>query len=226
MRFWDNLKYSLVGWAAGVLLRLWFSTCRIEPLDNRLKDEFVRDGQSALMVSWHRAVIYGVHFLARQCKAAALISLSKDGEYLARLARTMGIVPVRGSSNRGGKQALDELVRYMNSGAPRYAATVADGPRGPRYKAKKGMIVLSMRTRVPLLTYMWSCDNAWVFKNAWDKTMLPKPFSRIVITSGKSFTYPEKMSSEEMDAALIELEQELNRLTQKVDAKVGYIDPV
>jgi lysophospholipid acyltransferase (LPLAT)-like uncharacterized protein len=225
MSFLESLKYRLVGWLAGTLLRLWFCTCRVEIEENKLMEQFVKPGLSTLVVTWHRAAIYGIYYMSTQCRAAIMISRSKDGEYLARLARNLGMVPVRGSSGRGGSQALDEMVSYMKEDSPRYAATVGDGPKGPRYEAKKGMVVLAMRTGLPLMTYMWSCDRAWIFKKAWDKTMLPKPFSRIVVKAGRIFTYPPEMSQEEIETACQELSGELNRLTREVDAKVGYIDP-
>ena len=68
-----------------------------------------------------------------------MISRSKDGEYLARFAAKMGIVPVRGSSQRGGFQALLEMAESAEHGVRcKYAATVADGPRGPRYQRQEG----------------------------------------------------------------------------------------
>ena len=225
MDFGDRLKFTLVGWLSANLLRLWFWTCRVEIEDDVLTNQFVSEGRSTLIVTWHRAAIFGIWYMATLCRAAIMISRSKDGEYLARLAQSLGMVPVRGSSGHGGGQALNEMIRYMNNGSGCYAATVADGPRGPRYVAKKGMVILAMRTGLPLLPYMWSCDNAWVFKNAWDKTMLPKPFSRIVVKAGLPRNYPAVMSQEEMEQACTELSRELNRLTREVDAQMGYNDP-
>ena len=215
---------GVVAFVASWLMRALFATCRVEMLSQAKEDKYFGGGLPAIGVTWHRAAIYFLYYFGPR-RAAVMISRSKDGEYLARFAAKMGIVPVRGSSQKGGFKALLEMAELLNSGRAKYAATVADGPKGPRYKAKKGMISLACRTGLPLIPLAWSSDRVWVFKRAWDRTMVPKPFARIKILAGKELRYPAEMSPSQMEEARRELEEELKRITSEVDALAGFQDP-
>ena len=205
-------------------MRALFATCKVEMLSQDKVDKYFGGGVPAIGVTWHRAAIYFLYYFGPR-RAAVMISRSKDGEYLARFAAKMGIVPVRGSSQKGGFQALLEMADLLNRGEVQYAATVADGPRGPRYKAKRGMISLACRTGLPLIPLAWSSDRVWVFRKAWDRTMVPKPFSRIRILAGRELRYPAEMTPDQMEEARLELEEELKRITGEVDRLAGFDDP-
>lgn len=219
----QRLGFWLAAFVGSWLLRALFATCRVELLNKELVESYRSKRERAIGVTWHRTAIFFLYFFG-SAKPAIMISRSKDGEYLARFVENMGGVAVRGSSMHGGRQALEEMAQAMESGRCPSAATVADGPRGPRYKAKKGMIALAQRTGRPLVTVMWSADRAWVLRKTWDLTMIPKPFARVKLTMGKTFTYPPKMSPQEMENARQELEDELNRLRRELDAACGQID--
>lgn len=224
-------KYTLgqrLGFWLAALVGTWLmkgllATCRVELMNKEILEGICSSRFRVVGATWHRTAIYFLYFF-RRVKPAIMISRSKDGEYLARFVENMGGVAVRGSSQHGGHAALDEMAEALISGKCPSAATVADGPRGPRYKAKKGMIALAQRTGMPLATLMWSADRAWVLRKTWDLTMIPKPFAHIKMIAGKTFTYPPEMSSQEMEKARQELEDELNRLRREVDAACGQTD--
>jgi len=220
----QRLLYWLVVNLGGRLLRLIFATCRVEILSPEEKKRYFDEGRPAIGVTWHRAAIFCLYYFGPQ-RAAIMVSRSRDGEYLARFTEMMGCIAVRGSSQRGGHAALMAMVDFLKSGQGLYAATVADGPRGPRYRAKKGMIALAMHTGLPLIPLMWSSNRVWVFKKAWDRTMIPKPFAKIKIMAGRELSFPPQMTSEQIEAARRELEDELNRLRDHLDRLSGYQDP-
>jgi lysophospholipid acyltransferase (LPLAT)-like uncharacterized protein len=215
--FW--LACLLGTWLAKCLL----ATCRVELINPDVLEGMKSTRIRVVGATWHRASIFFLYYF-RNIKPAVMISRSKDGEYLARFVENMGGVAVRGSSQHGGIRALDEMADVLISGKCPTAGTVPDGPRGPRYKAKKGMIVLAQRTGLPLATIMWSADRAWVLRKTWDLTMIPKPFARIKMKAGKVFNYPPEMSPGEMERARQELEDELNRLRKELDAACGQYD--
>ena len=220
----QRLVYWLATNLAGRLLRLIFKTCRVERLSQEVEEHYFGNQLPVIGVTWHRHAIYFLHYYAAQ-KPAIMISRSKDGEFLARYLKMMGGIPVRGSSRRGGLAALKTMVEMVHDGRVSYAATVADGPNGPRYVAKKGMIILAQRTGLPLLPLMWSTNRAWVFKGSWDRTCIPKPFARIKVAVGRPFIFTGKMSPEQMEEARRDLEREMNRLKDYVDGLTGYQDP-
>ena len=225
MRIWQNLKYQVISWTAAALLRLWFSTCRVEYLKPEIMRHYHDGRMPAVLVGWHRGSIFSICITASLVDAAVMISKSKDGEYLARAARFLGLTPIRGSSSRGGQRALDRMVEYLKTRQGLYAGTVADGPRGPRRVAKKGMVVLAQRTGIPLIPCVWSCKRAWTIKSAWDKTMLPKPFSRIKVDFGQAMHFPPDLDARQIELATRELTQTLNQLTDDLDKLVGYQEP-
>lgn len=221
---WQRLQFWLVTNLAGRCLRLLFRTCRvtIHPQD-RVERHLVRR-EPAIGVTWHRGAVFFLYYLGPY-RPAIMVSRSKDGEFLARFLELMGAVPVRGSSSKGGREALREMVEMIHQGRVDFGATVADGPRGPRYQAKSGMILLASLTGLPLLPIMWSADRVWTFTKAWDRTIIPKPFARVQVEVGRELRYPKGMHKEQMEAARLELEQELNLLRIDLDRRCGYQPP-
>lgn len=209
---------------AGRLLGLMLATCRVEILSPEAERKYLRERQPAVAATWHRGAIFFLYFLVR-LRPAIMVSRSKDGEFLARFIEFFGGLPVRGSSSKGGGAALRTMAEMVRSGQTNFAATVADGPRGPRYVAKPGMIFLAMETGLPLLPVMWSADRAWALKKAWDLTMIPKPFAKIRIMAGRELRYPPHMDKDQLEAARQELEGELNRLKAELDRLCAYQDP-
>lgn len=220
----DRFKYWLVAQVAARLLRCLFRTYRYEVLRPDLVEKYFHSGRGGIGITWHRGAIFALYYFGN-VNPAIMISRSRDGEYLARYLKIMGGVPVRGSSSRGGLAALKEMADYLLAAPGRYGATVADGPRGPRYEAKGGMISLAMKTGLPLVPLMWSAKRVWVLKNTWDRTMIPKPFAKVVLSGGPEFRYPPEMTPEEREEARLELEQSMNQLKDELDAITGYQDP-
>jgi len=214
----------LVAVVVGRGLALMFSTCRVRQLHQEYWDTYYTPGQSGILLTWHRAAIF---FLAHfgGYHPAVMISRSNDGELLARFLRVMGGVPVRGSSSGGGMAGLREMARFLEGGPRRYAATVADGPRGPRYVAKDGLIRLSSHTGLPLAPLMWSADRAWRLNNTWDKTMIPKPFAKVIIDFGPPRSYLPNLAKDDLEAARLDLQAEMIELKDRLDAMTGYQDP-
>ncbi|MDR1397862.1 MAG: lysophospholipid acyltransferase family protein [Desulfarculales bacterium] len=206
-------------WLAGLLLKLNFATCRVTHLTPwEIKDR-------SIGVTWHRASIFFLYY-TRKKKPAIMVSQSRDGDILSAFISQLRSVPVRGSSSRGGLAALKELAAGFKSGRFRHAATVADGPQGPPYVAKEGMIMLSVLSGAPLIPMIWSCDRAWIFRRAWDKTMIPKPFARVWMEMAPPISYPAKMSKEEMEAARKALQNQLEEMRRRLDALAGHRDPL
>lgn len=214
----------LIAQVVGRLLWLLFRTCRVTQLNQDYWDTYYRPGQNGILITWHRAAIFCLaHF--GHYRPAVMISRSNDGEILARFLEVMGGVPVRGSSSAGGMAGLREMARYLQSGTRRYAATVADGPRGPRYVAKDGLIRLSSHTGLPLAPLMWSADRCWVLKNTWDKTAIPKPLAKVVIAIGPPRSYLPNLSAADLEAARLQLQTEMLAMKDRLDAMTGYQDP-
>jgi lysophospholipid acyltransferase (LPLAT)-like uncharacterized protein len=217
-----KIKRLLI-WLAARIFNLWFSTCRIQIIGRAYHELFIEGDQKCVGATWHRGAIFLVWFF-RKAHPMIMFSRSKDGDLLAGFAENLGVVPVRGSSSRGGRKALRQMVAFLNGPGSGKAATVLDGPRGPRCVAKTGMIVLAMKAGVPLLPIMVSARPAITFRKAWDRTMLPLPFSNITVIYTHPFMLPNRLDSEELERVRLRVQKRLNRMMAECDAISGYRD--
>lgn len=120
-----------------------------------------------------------------------LVSHSKDGDMMARGANFMGYHVVRGSSTRGAVGGMIALIKASRKGFR--ASLAVDGPKGPRYVCKPGIVRLTQKAGVPLLPAGVAVSRPYVFEKSWNKTYLPLPFGRQVFFFGKPLSFgPEK----------------------------------
>ena len=130
--------------------------------------------QVPIYTFWHNRVFLSTYFWRRR-GIVVMTSQSFDGEYIARFIQRFGYGAVRGSSTRGGIGAAVEMVRMMRAGKP--AGFTIDGPKGPRYVAKMGAVLLAKKTGCPILPFTISAEKYWEV-NSWDRFQIPKPFTR------------------------------------------------
>jgi lysophospholipid acyltransferase (LPLAT)-like uncharacterized protein len=224
LSFKDRLSISLSTNTAAGLFKVWFSTCSVKITRQDLFEKWAYSDRQVIVVTWHRAAIFFVHYFG-SLHPMIMFSRSKDGEYLARFAEKFGVQPVRGSSNRGGVEALREMNDFLKNGG-KACATVMDGPRGPARVAKKGMVALAMETGIPIIPIIWSSSRTWTFKKSWDKTMIPKPFSKIILHCSDPVYVPPNLDSAGLESYRLRIEERLNLLTDEVDRMCGYQTPV
>ncbi len=132
--------------------------------------------KKAIYAMWHNRIFLLIgHF--RHQDSCILVSQSHDGELIAQTAQHLGYTCVRGSSSRGGTKALRTLIHANHTSA---VAFTVDGPRGPRYEVKEGIILLAAKTGLPIIPVTYTVSKKIVC-NSWDRFMLPLPFSRASI---------------------------------------------
>ena len=225
----DRLKINTIAFLATWFMRIWFFTVRIQIVDRDIYDDYFlqRRGKHRVVAgSWHRHAIFLFYFFRNLDDRLIMISQSRDGEMTAGIARRLGYTPVRGSSSKGGGQALQALTRMMKSEDKTYlCGTPVDGPRGPARKLKKGMVILARDTGAYFIPMAASGTRVWTFPKAWDRTILPKPFSKMVVGFGKPCKIASDLEGEALEARCLELEKELNELTDRVDKICGYAGP-
>lgn len=205
--FWYRCSLVVVPRLVQGLLTLWFATLRV-----RLRDPIGFHAYAArdtgIAAFWHYSFLYLFWYL-RRYPAAIMVSASKDGAYIARLAEQMGHVPVRGSSNRGGVKALLEMIRTMQKQQVN-AALVADGSQGPARQAQAGCILAASKSGKPIFPMVWACDRFIRF-NSWDQTLVPLPFAKVIVRHGEPLQVPPGVDAEQIEQYRQELEYRLNR---------------
>jgi lysophospholipid acyltransferase (LPLAT)-like uncharacterized protein len=162
---------------------------------------------------WHdRLLLLPYLYGHRGCQVLA--SRSRDGELVARWARRFGLEPVRGSSTRGGGEALRRLTRALRSG--REVVVVPDGPRGPREVLKPGVIVLARLSGAPIVPMALGASREWRTRS-WDEFRIPRPFARCVMRFGEPIRVSRTADRAAEEAARKEVEAALRGLGWQVD---------
>ena len=212
----------LVYWATH-LLRIWFATCRITVIGREIEHRYARVQDKVVVGTWHRGAIFLVWYY-RRLRPMVMFSRSRDGDMIAGYAENLGVHTARGSSSRGGTTALRAMLRHLRAPGHRKAATVLDGPRGPRFKVQPGMLQLARSAGVPFLPVVMSAAPALTLARTWDRTLIPLPFSRVVVAYGDPLTIGAEIRGPRLEAKCREVEAILNRLRREADQHAGYLD--
>jgi lysophospholipid acyltransferase (LPLAT)-like uncharacterized protein len=181
----------------------------------------VREARAAgavLWAFWHNRLL-GPLVSYRYQGTGVVISQSRDGELIARVVEGFGCVALRGSSSRGGSQALRGLLRHLRSG--RDVAFTPDGPRGPRYTVRPGLAYLAAKTGLPVVPTGVAYSRKAVFAS-WDRFQLPLPFATVLLHLGSplyvSADTPEETASQEIRRALA-------AATEAAEERLGVSSP-
>jgi len=162
---------------------------------------------------WHNCMIPAMWW-CRDLEVRVMSSDSFDGEYTGRIMQKFGFVKVRGSSSKGAVRALLGMKRALEQGWT--VAFTIDGPKGPRYAAKPGPVILSRATGVPMVVFHIALDRAWVLET-WDGCMIPKPFSRAFMRISRDIAVPPNGGDQQY---LDELQSSLDRVRIYAEAHV------
>ncbi len=150
----------------------------------------------AIYIFWHGKMIAGWWTL-RQMNPGALVSMSKDGELLSSVLEYWNYSVFRGSSSKGGKEALSKIEQFISEGHS--CAITPDGPRGPSGYVKNGALILSNRTGLPIVPLRIEYSNPKILEKSWDRFEIPLPFSDCRITYGKPVVYNELLEGQKLD---------------------------
>ena len=163
------------------VIRLYSSTFRMTIENEKQWMDYLKKGGRVLLCAWHQQFFAAIrHFQNyRDFKPALMISQSSDGGIIAGVAEKTGWRAVRGSSSRGGKLALQNMIEHLSRTG--LAAHVVDGPKGPAGIVKAGVIQLAHASDAAIVPFYVSADRAWYFKS-WDSFFIPKPFARVMLS--------------------------------------------
>ena len=170
------------------------------------------DGKIPIYTFWHNRVFLATYFW-RCRRIVVMTSRSFDGEYIARFIQRFGYGAARGSSTRGATGAVVEMVRLMRAGCP--TAFTIDGPKGPRYVAKMGAVLLAKKTGNPILPFTITARKFWDAKKSWDGFQTPKPFTRARVYIAAPIYVPFDASDEMLEAKRDKLQRALDQINQQ-----------
>lgn len=220
LSFKQRLKVFIAAKVGAVLLRFIHATLRWEKVGFNGDKALWGDKEPIIGVFWHgRQLMIPWVYLEHKssnCKREmfVLISHHTDGRIISEIMRALKISTVFGSSSYGGVNALRSLAAKIEEG--HHVCFTPDGPRGPRYKAKQGVLSLAVMTGATILPVTYSAKRVWKL-SSWDGMIIPKPFSPAVYILGEPLRFPKDLVGAEFDQALLQLEATLNEMTERAD---------
>ena len=200
------------------------STYRFEKvLGADIADRIVADkGRAYVPVLWHGHQIAGLYLIRdwarRGFKPGFVISASVDGEVPADVARSWGAEVVRGSAKESAALALRDALGLMKRGVS--VVTMSDGPRGPKFEAKTGTVMMARMGNAPLVPIVCAASRAWTM-NTWDSFMIPLPFARIALAVGEPIEVPKALSKDEIETTRQQLQAAMDSLLNQAKQQLS-----
>jgi lysophospholipid acyltransferase (LPLAT)-like uncharacterized protein len=207
-----------IGRSVSALLRCLYRSWRVRFEGFEPVDAEVAAGRPVILITWHGRILTCIAHYGPRYRPHAMISQSRDGDRISAVGAPLGVIPVRGSSSRGGARALLEAVRLLEKG--RALGHVVDGPRGPAGEIKPGLMLMAQRSGAAITPMYAASRHHWTATRSWDRMQLPLPWTRVLYRLG-----PLRHVSPELDEAGLEaerraLEAELREGYAQIDADV------
>lgn len=196
---------------ASFLINVLLKTVRLRIENSDAVKELDKQKKNYVVAFWHGSMLIG-WFMQRNRNFASLVSKSKDGDVLTAILEKWNFHVVRGSSSKGGHEALDMMIHLTEENY--HLALTPDGPTGPIYKMKPGAVITARRSQIPLLLVGIGMKSKWTLKS-WDKFEIPKPFSTVTAMYSKPIMIPAILTKEETSEVIDKCEAELNNLQKE-----------
>lgn len=229
----DNMPLSikerfltlLIGIILNMAIRFIGFTSRI--VSERGKENlkpFENNQAPVIFAMWHNRpfylMYYHVNVLRNKLKIpqVVLVSESRDGQFIANNLKMWGVKSVRGSSTRGAKKALKEMFGFLRKKVS--VVVTPDGPLGPAYEFKAGVLGLAQLSSAPIIPITWYANKYWAL-GTWDKFMIPKPFSKIAVEIGEPIYIDKKLKDEALlEEKRLEVQQKMMDLMDAAKSQI------
>jgi len=206
-------------------LRFYLSLLRIRVIGEEIALGCLADYGRLIVAVWHQRFLPALAYVTkfRNFEPIVMISQSRDGELIADLAERLGLVPVRGSSSRGGTTALAGILEALKKSP--VVIHIVDGPTGPKGVVKPGLISMAQISGAVILPVIVSAKKAWIM-GSWDRFLVPKPFSEVTIEWGQPFVVPRDLDPLRFEELRTEIERSLSARYAEADLSSGWEQPL
>jgi lysophospholipid acyltransferase (LPLAT)-like uncharacterized protein len=191
------------------VIRLLGPTLRFEVLGRAAIDSFWARKQPCIWAFWHR-VILPIAWFGRNRGIVVMNTTAFDGQWTRKVIEWLGFGTAQGSSSRGGLRGLQVMAQRISEGLD--CAFTIDGPRGPRYVAKVGPVLLARMTGAPIVVFHIGVDRGKTIEKTWDHFLLPGLFARAILIGGRPIVVPRDADAETIKAKHEEMQKELERV--------------
>ena len=172
------------------LIKILFKCCyRFEIID---PDNVANTARGVIALAWHNRLLFFAPALPGKARenTLAVVSPSRDGQYVSDFLRYFKVGTLRGSSNKKGANALLGAIHAIKEN--KNVAFTPDGPRGPKYKLKPGPVILASKTGVPIYPLAINASRYWSVKS-WDAFQIPKPGAKLTLIIGDPIHVPANL---------------------------------
>jgi hypothetical protein len=208
-------QVTVISGAAYAFARITGPTLRYEVLGWQHIERVHSQNRRCVYSFWHQTIFLAMWWW-RHRGVVAMTSANFDGQILGRALARLGFGTVHGSSSRGGLGGLSVLAKQLGQGHD--AAFAADGPRGPRYIAKPGPVILARKSRCPIVAFHLFAERAHIFEKAWDRFQLPRPFSRVVLVIARPIEVPAEPGRHAIANKQADLQGMLERVRETAES--------
>ena len=212
---WRRMQIPVIAWAVYWVVRLIGPTLRIEIVGVQNAVQIPNGGEPAIGAFWHRSIFPAI-WIFRNRGIVVMNTVNFDGQWTRRVIERLGFGTAQGSSSRGAIEGLTVMSRRLEEG--KHVAFTIDGPRGPRYVAKPGPVILARRTGNPISVFHVGLKWAHTFKKSWDLFQVPYPFSRAVMFVAPPIRVPIDADSDTIKAKLAEMQAELEKVRDAAES--------
>ena len=213
-RFMFFLYHWVLPYAGLFLVKILSSTYRLRIMSPHNEIGAIERDGSIIYASWHQRFFPGVTFFAMRKPIAILISKSRDGEFAARIVDILGWRAVRGSSTKGGHEGLEQLKDLSRKGYR--IGHIVDGPKGPFGEIKPGLLRIAQVSGLGIVPTITSSEKRWSFRS-WDRFMVPKPFSRVIIRFGEAIHVQPDLGEEGFEEKRLLIAQRMRAIYEDTD---------
>ena len=204
-----RIQIPFIAAAVYSVIRMLGPTLRYEVLGWQHAERVYASKHQIIWAFWHRIIIPIVWWY-RNKGVVVMNTTAFDGQWTRKVIEWLGFGTAQGSSSRGGLRGLAVMARRLEEGVD--CAFTIDGPRGPRYVAKPGPVMLARKTGCPIVVFHIGVERGKTFEQTWDHFLLPAPFARTMILFAPPIYVPKDADAELMEAKHAEMQRELERV--------------
>jgi lysophospholipid acyltransferase (LPLAT)-like uncharacterized protein len=215
---WRRMQIPVIASAVITIVRALGPTLRFEKLGQQHYEQSHARGEPVISAFWHRCIISATWYW-RNRGAVVMNTTNFDGQWTRRVIEHFGFGTAQGSSTRGGLRGLAVMARRLQEGFD--AAFTIDGPRGPRYVAKPGPVMLARKTGRPIYVFHIGVEKAHTLEKAWDKMLIPHFFSRAVVVGSPLIFVSPDADADELKRKHAEMQAALERVRDVAESWFG-----
>jgi lysophospholipid acyltransferase (LPLAT)-like uncharacterized protein len=215
LSLWRRMQIPIIAAAVYGVIRLIGPTLRVEIVGIQNAAQIRNKDEAGIGVFWHRC-IFPAAWIWRDRGVVVMNTVNFDGQWTRKVIEWLGFGTAQGSSSRGGMAGLTALAARLAEG--KHVAFTVDGPRGPRYVAKPGPVILARRMNCPISVFHIGVESGYTFKKSWDLFQVPMPFSRVVMICAPVIRAKPDGGGDDLKATLNEMQSALERVRDEAEA--------